>query len=400
MKKLMLITPMLHQGGFERVCVTTARLMQKYYDVTVLIFSDKDINYDITGLNIVNINLPSRKEKYAKVINLIKRVLKVKKIKKELGIDISYSFGSSANYVNALSKGREKVFTGLRCSTDMESPKQVKLFCSKADKVLSCSKEIMRQLSVFYNYDGSSYIYNPLDVEAINMQAQEKIDDLPFGLTKELEGRDIKLIVSVGREDYIKGFWHLIKAFSLIAKDNEDIRLMILGTGDWTRYQKLVEDLGIKDKVAFMGLKKNPFPYVAASDLYVLSSNHEGFPNALLEAMALGRPCIAADCKTGPREIILSENEYTDLLKIRPDGSSTDKAIEGEYGILVPGMSEIEDFNPKVITVGEKVLAREMNKMLSDEEKLNRFGLKARKRADCYQPEKYSAELNSILEKV
>ena len=53
MKKLMLITPMLHQGGFERVCVTTARLMQKYYDVTVLIFSDKDINYDVTGLNIV-----------------------------------------------------------------------------------------------------------------------------------------------------------------------------------------------------------------------------------------------------------------------------------------------------------------------------------------------------------
>ena len=57
MKKLMLITPMLHQGGFERVCVTTARLMQKYYEVTVLIFSDKDIHYDVTGLNIVNINL-------------------------------------------------------------------------------------------------------------------------------------------------------------------------------------------------------------------------------------------------------------------------------------------------------------------------------------------------------
>uniref|UniRef100_UPI0025FFE410 glycosyltransferase n=1 Tax=Butyrivibrio sp. TaxID=28121 RepID=UPI0025FFE410 len=339
MKKLMLITPMLHQGGFERVCVTTARLMQKYYDVTVLIFSDKDINYDVTGLNIVNINLPSRKEKYAKVINLIKRVIKVKQLKKELGIDICYSFGSSANYVNALSKGKEKVFTGLRCSTDMESPKQVKLFCSKADQVLSCSKEIMRQLSTEYNYDKSSYIYNPLDVETINKQATEKIDDLPFGLKdRRKDSDDIKLIVSVGRQDYIKGFWHLIKAFSIIAKDNDKARLMILGTGDWSQYQKLAEDLGVKDKVAFMGIKKNPFPYVAASDMYVLSSNHEGFPNALLEAMALGKPCIAADCKTGPREIVLSEDEYNALLKIRPDGSSTDKAIEGEYGILVPDM--------------------------------------------------------------
>ena len=479
MKKLMLITPMLHQGGFERVCVTTARLMQKYYDVTVLIFSDKDIHYDVSGLNIVNIDLPARKGKYAKAINLIKRVIKVRKLKKELGIDISYSFGSSANYVNALSKGKEKVFTGLRCSTDMESPKQVKLFCSKADQVLSCSREIMRQLSTEYNYDRSSYIYNPLDVETINIQAKEKIDDLPFGLTQDREdikeskkkkesvsdkepgnktngdqidenkadgdksyekekGNDnsadnemqhhhiewsvtpdstftirrnvekveteednrIKLVVSVGRQDYIKGFWHLIKAFSLVAKEKDNVRLMILGTGDWTPYHKLVESLGLKDKVAFMGIKKNPFPYVAASDLYVLSSNHEGFPNALLEAMALGKPCIAADCKTGPREIVLTEDEYNSLLKIRPDGSSTDKAIEGEYGILVPDMSEVEDFNPDVITVGEKALAREMNKILSDNDKLEKFGLKARERADCFQPEKYSAELNSILEKL
>ena len=464
MKKLMLITPMLHQGGFERVCVTTARLMQKYYDVTVLIFSDKDIHYDVTGLNIVNIDLPAKKEKYAKAINLVKRVMKVKKIKKELGIDISYSFGSSANYVNALSKGREKVFTGLRCSTDMESPKQVRLFCNKADQVLSCSREIMRQLSAEYDYDRSSYIYNPLDVETINKQAAEKIDDLPFGIEQKKEEPDseknsqndsrkeskkdsnkkneaeekkleevqeetvsitfgagangyiqakfnnkanekveadsLKLIVSVGRQDYIKGFWHLIKAFSIVAKEKDNVRLMILGTGDWTSYYKLVEDLGIKDKVAFMGIKKNPFPYVAASDLYVLSSNHEGFPNALLEAMALGKPCIAADCKTGPREILLTENEYNSLLKIRPDGSSTDKAIEGEYGILVPDMSEVEDFDANVITVGEKALAREMNKMLSDDDKLEKFGLKARERADCYQPEKYSAELYSVLEKI
>ena len=162
----------------------------------------------------------------------------------------------------------------------------------------------------------------------------------------------------------------------------------------------MAEEMGIADKAKFPGLRKNPFAYVSKSDIYVCSSNHEGFPNALLEAMALGKPCIAADCKTGPREIVLTEDEYNSLLKIRPDGSSTDKAIEGEYGILVPDMSEVEDFNPDVITVGEKALAREMNKILSDNDKLEKFGLKARERADCFQPEKYSAELNSILEKL
>ncbi len=405
MKKLMLMTPMLHQGGFERVCVTTARLMQKYYDVTILIFSDKDINYDITGLHVVNINVPSKKSKAAKVINLIKRIIRTRKIKRELGIDISYSFGSSANYVNVLSRGKEKVLTGLRCSTDMEAPDQVKLFCNKADQVLSCSKEIMRQLRRDYDYDRSSYIYNPLDVDNIKEKSMEVVNDLPFGLSidrnkSNAKKDDIKLIVSVGRQDYIKGFWHLIKAFSIVARYNDSARLMIIGTGDWSGYEKLASDLGVRDKVAFMGLKKNTFPYVAASDLYVLASNHEGFPNALLEAMALGRPCVAADCKTGPREILLSEDGYNDLITRIPDGSSTRKVIEGDYGIIVPDMGEQVDLDASNIEEDEKIFADEILKMLSSDDRLKDYGQRAFERAQVYKPYKYREELAAILQKI
>ena len=403
MKKLMLMTPMLHQGGFERVCVATARLMQEYYDVTILIFSDKDINYDITGLNVINIDVPSKKGKISKAINLVKRIIKTRKIKKELGIDISYSFGSSANYVNVLSRRQEKVLTGLRCSTDMEAPDQVRLFCNKADQVLSCSKEIMRQLKRDYNYERSSYIYNPLDVDTINKQADEPTSDMPFGLdqnrlkTGAPQTDDLKLIVSVGRQDYIKGMWHLIKAFSIVEKENKNARLMIIGTGDWSGYEKLAKDLGVSDKVAFMGLKKNTFPYVAASDLYVLASNHEGFPNALLEAMALGKPCIAADCKTGPREILLSEEGYNDLITRIPDGSSTESVIEGDYGIIVPDMSEQVDLDASNIIEGEKILAGEILKMLADNEKLSEYGNRALERAKGYKPVRYREELAKIL---
>lgn len=393
-KKLMLITPMLHQGGFERVCVTTARLMQEYFDVTVLIFSDKDINYDITGINVVNIDVPSKKGKLSKVWNLLKRIRKTRQIKKALGIDISYSFGSSANYVNTLSHGKEKVLTGLRCSTDMEAPDQVRLFCKKADQVLSCSREIMRELRTDYAYERSSYIYNPLDVAAIREQAQEEITDYPFDPAAD------KVIVSVGRQDYIKGFWHLIKAFSLVYKKESAARLMIIGTGDWSGYQKLAADLGVADAVVFTGLRKNPFPYSAKADLYVLSSNHEGFPNALLEGMALGKACIAADCKTGPREILLSEEEYGQLIAKRPDGSSTDQVIEGAYGVLVPDMSEEVDLDAAHITEGEKILAAEIGKMLADPERRSSYAKKAGEHALVYTPEKYREDLHTILDRI
>ena len=82
-KNLMLMVPMLHQGGFERVCIKTARLMQEYYNVYILIFSSKDINFDITGLEVIDINVPAKKGIVNKVFNVIKRVIKTRKIKKK-----------------------------------------------------------------------------------------------------------------------------------------------------------------------------------------------------------------------------------------------------------------------------------------------------------------------------
>ncbi len=390
-KNLMLMVPMLHQGGFERVCVKTARLLQEYYNVCILIFSSKDINYDVTGLDVVDIDVPSEKGLINKVFNVLKRARKVRRIKKERNIDICYSFGSSANYVNTLSRAGEKVLTGLRCQTDLESPRQVKLFCRKSDQVLSCSKEIVRQLLSDYKYDRSTYIYNPLDIQDIQNRAGETPDDYPF------LGDDIKVFSCSARNDYIKGIWHLVKAFSLVQYKHPEARLIVLGAGNWDKYKEMAKALKIKDKVAFTGVKKNPFPYVAASDVYVCSSNHEGFPNAVLEAMALKKPVISADCKTGPREILLSDSEYEDLIKEIPDGSSIDKPIQGEFGILVPDMDQEENFDPEYITEGERMLASEMERILDDEQLLKKYSDKAYERALFYTPEKYKESIHEIL---
>ena len=386
------MVPMLHQGGFERVCVATARLMQDYYNVYILIFSSKDINYDVSGLEVIDIDVPAKKGVVNKIINVFKRVIKVKKLKKELGIDIAYSFGGSANYVNVLSKGKEKVLTGLRCQTDMENEKQVRLFCSRSDQVLSCSKEIMRQLHNDFNYDKSSYIYNPLDVEDIREKGKEAVSDYPFS-----EGDYV--IASMGRNDYIKGMWHLVKAFSLVHKEEPKAKLLVLGAGDWSGYEELAKKLGAGDAVFFRGVRKNPFAYVSKADLYVCASNHEGFPNAVLEGMALGKPVISTDCKTGPREILLSESQYEDLIERIPDGSSIKEPITGDFGILVPDMDETVNMDPDVITDGERILAAEIKKVLLDDRLKESLADKAGIRAGSYAPQKYKSAIHDILKK-
>lgn len=392
-KNLMLMVPMLHQGGFERVCVTTARLMQEYYNVYILIFSSKDINYDVTGLNVIDINVPAKKGKINKVINVLKRVIKVRKLKKEHGISISYSFGSSANYVNVLSRGKEKVLTGLRCQTDMESPEQVKLFCSRSDQVLSCSKEIMRQLLSDYDYKESSYIYNPLDIQDIQRKGSEPVTDFPF------TEKGVKVISCMARNDYIKGIWHLVKAFSLVYNKHPEARLVVLGAGDFSEYDKLSKQLGIYGKVSFPGLRKNPFPYVEQSDIYVCSSNHEGFPNAVLEAMALHKPVISADCKTGPREILLSESEYDRLIQEKPGGESVDTAVQGKYGILVPDLGQDKDLDPDNITEEERILARQIGSLLEDDGLRAHYADMAFERANVYTPDSYKESIHTILQR-
>ena len=64
--RLLLVVPMLHQGGFERVCVRTARILRNDFEVTIAMFSDADIAYDINGLSVVNLDVPAQDGKLQK----------------------------------------------------------------------------------------------------------------------------------------------------------------------------------------------------------------------------------------------------------------------------------------------------------------------------------------------
>ncbi|PVR98801.1 hypothetical protein C4663_23105, partial [Salmonella enterica subsp. enterica serovar Give] len=113
------------------------------------------------------------------------------------------------------------------------------------------------------------------------------------------------LIVALGRLVPQKGFDLLIDAFALVGPQLPEARLEIWGAGpEEARLRAQIARLGLADRVSLPGQTTHAADVLSSATVVALSSRVEGFPNVLLEAMALGRPVVALDCRYGPAEII------------------------------------------------------------------------------------------------
>jgi len=110
-------------------------------------------------------------------------------------------------------------------------------------------------------------------------------------------------VLTVGSLKDQKNHHLLLRA--LAAWSRPDVRLMLLGKGEnEARLRALASDLGIADRVIFAGFHADPSPFYATADLFVLSSDYEGFGNVIVEALSFGVPVASTDCPSGPSEIL------------------------------------------------------------------------------------------------
>lgn len=366
-KKIMLIVPMLHQGGFERICVMTARLLSDHADVTVVVFSKEDLAFDISGLSVVDLGLKAREGKIGKVLNVIKRGRALTRLQKKLKTDISYSFGMTANIANAVSFGAGKKIAACHSFEEIWKKGYMRLISRFCDTVLCCSKKMADMVEKTYGFQNITALWNPCDIEGIQAGSQKtEGEDLAFFRTSD------RVLVSMGREDDVKGFWHLLKVFRRIVEEMPDTRLAIIGDGEFTEYKELAKRLDVEEKVWFTGLKKNPFPYLKESLVYLLTSLSEGLPNALVEALALSVPIVSVNCKSGPAEIL-----HTDWQTAEKENT----VFLADFGILTPELSP--EKNMEISIRDGKVCLEET------EEQLAKAVLLLLKHPDIY--EKYKA---------
>lgn len=137
--------------------------------------------------------------------------------------------------------------------------------------------------------------YPPVDTEALRVLASAE-----GGVA-----RPARYLIGVGRLEAEKDFATLLRAFALVARQQAEVDLVILGEGrERPLLEGLAAELAVTGRVRLPGFLLNPYPWIAGARLLALSSRWEGFGIVLAEALALGVPVVATDCPGGPREIL------------------------------------------------------------------------------------------------
>ena len=376
-KHILIISPTLCMGGQERVAANTADIMRQDFEVSCLIFDGSNMFYYPT-CEIINVNVPATKNIILKILHVLKRGFIVKRIKKRKHIDYTISFGETANLVNVLTR-HGKTIASIRSYASISDGFMNQYVLSKADSIICCSQKIKFEMTRQHpSYSEKfHYVPNVYDVDKIIESGKQTVNDYSW------KGRTI---VTHGRLVEAKNYARLIRAFSLVKNEMPDVELLIIGSGEQIEALKLLSyQLNVQDSVHLIGARKNPFAYLSKSDIYVLPSLTEGFPNALVEGM-LFLPVVAADCKTGPREIL--SNGTLDKI--------ADSIEEADYGILVAPDNQYR--TTAAITNSDTVLAKAIIMLLKDPVKSQNMRELALLRAKEFSMESYRKRLLAILD--
>lgn len=311
--KITIMFQSFHSGGVEQILINIANELCNYHEITVVTMNaEGELKTSLSeSIRIVDF----KKKKAIKTIGPLIKYIKSNKpdiilsAKHFINIAVLISNMMLSKKIKVIATVHGQLGTNIK---DIMMKLFIKTIYPLSDCIICVSNGVAEEMSTIINDRYSEkikVIYNPV----IDKQFIYKVNE---SNSIELEKpSNEKWIVSIGRISKEKNLELLIKSFNKIP-DKENTKLIIIGDGpEKENIENLVFKLGLEKEVIFKGYQKNPYIYLKNADVFVLSSDREGLPTVLIEALFFKVHIVSTDCKSGPREI-LSNGKYGKLVPV------------------------------------------------------------------------------------
>ena len=340
--KILFCLGSMGKGGAERVIANLSNEFIKKYDVSIVVTSNKKSMYTLND-KIGYYTLDEDSKKMNVITRTCKRIIKLRKILKTYKPDIVISLLPEPTFRLMIAKSflNIKTIISVRNDPNVEynnlfKKLLVRLLYTKADGFIFQTPDAQKWFSKKIQ-DKSIIIPNPIN---------ENFICKPYKGTRE------KTIINVGRLNTQKNQKLLIDAFFEVHKKHSDYVLKIYGNGElYNNLKDQIKRLKLDKCVFLMGEVDDIKEEIYKAGMFVLSSDYEGMPNALMEAMALGLPCISTDCPIGGPKFLIENNKNGKLVKVN------------DKDMLVNSINELIEDSSKSKIIGDNAnrICNELN---------------------------------------
>ncbi|MEZ9945053.1 glycosyltransferase [Vibrio breoganii] len=340
-KDVVFILPEIKGGGAEKSVINLCKSLEEYagYKTHLLILNNK-IEYDVTGLRVHDLNLTNK---------VSKKGWKRLTYRKEMARLVD-------NYILDNFSSNTPIFSNMVFSDKIMSQSKLNVFHiirNSYSKPMLSGKNLYRKYVVKKNI---SKVYSNHPIVFVSHGARNDFNNNFIAKTPQavvhnaIDAEEIRrnakaydfspkndYILHIGRFNRQKRHDRLLDIYNNTQKK---VNLRLMGKGELEKdIRNKIEELGINHNIDFEPFNENPYPIIKQAKLVVLTSDFEGLPRVLMEAVVLNKPVISFDCPGGIREILSNDESIVKLGDIKSFSSRIDDALDcpDKYINEVPG---------------------------------------------------------------